>query len=76
MIGTNFAPCGDSLADPVGEAPYLLHPFAPEAADDALQLGDQVTLQRLEGDSGGPEHRVLHEHEDKNREQGAALRNR
>jgi hypothetical protein len=53
MIGANFAPSRDCLANAVREAPYLLYPSPPKAADDALQLGKQVTLQWKEGDCGG-----------------------
>ena len=55
---------------------HLAHPCASQPADDALQLRNEVALQRVKGDGGGPEHRVLHEHEGEDREQGAALRDR
>ena len=35
-----------------------------ELVDLALQLRDQLALERIERDRRGSEHRVLHEHED------------
>ena len=76
VIGANFGACGDGFSDAVRQPADLAHPFAPEAADDALHLWNEVSLQRIKRDSGGAEYRVLHEHEDKDRQQGAALRYR
>ena len=76
VIGTNFAACRDRLGDTVGKHADLAHPLAPEAANNALHLWYQITLQRIERDRCSAEHRILHEHEDENRQQGAALRDR
>ena len=76
VIGANFGPCGDRLGDTVREPANFAHPFAAEPTNDSLHLGNEITLQRIERDSRGSEYRVLHEHEDENRQQRAALRDR
>ena len=46
VIGANFGACGDGLGDPVRKHPHLAHPLAPEAANDALHLWNEIALQR------------------------------
>src|SRR5271166_1078765 len=65
IIGTNFAACRNGFGDAVRKPAHLAHPFAPEATDDTLHLGNEIALQRIERYGGGAEHRVLHEHKDK-----------
>ena len=76
MIDADFDPRGDRLTDPVGKAADLADPGAAEGADDPLHLRNQIALQRVEGQCRGAQHRVLHEHEKQDRQQGAGLRNR
>src|SRR5260370_21891871 len=52
VIGANFGPCGDRLGDTVREPTNFAHPFAAEATNYPLHLGNQITLQRIERDSG------------------------
>ena len=76
VIDADLDPRGDGFADAVGKAPDLADAGAAESADDALHLRDQIALQRVERQRRGTQHRVLYEHENQDRQQGAGLRDR
>src|SRR5437763_2632372 len=75
-IGADLDLRGDRLADAVGQGAHLAYPLAAELADAALHLRDEIGLHRIERDRRGAEQRVLHEHEDEDRQQCAGLRDR
>ena len=75
-IGADLDLCGDRLADAVGQHANLAHALAAEFADAALHFRNDVGLHRVKRYRGGAEHRVLHEHEDKDRQQRPGLGDR
>ena len=76
VIDADLDPGGDGFADAVGQPADLAHARAAEGADDALHLWDQIALQRIKRQRRGTQHRVLYEHENQDRQQGAGLRDR
>src|SRR6266851_4040399 len=64
VVGVDLGDAGRRIADAVGDQAHGAHALLAEEIDLALQLGDEIALQRVERDRGGAEHRVLHEHED------------
>ena len=75
-VGADVAHAQGRLADPLGVAADLLDAQLAQLVHLPLQLGDQVHLQRIEGDRGEAQDRVLHEHEGQGRDQRAALEGR
>ena len=67
---------GNALANPVRQFADCLYPLLAKLVHPALQLRNDVALDRIERDCGGAEDRILHEHEDQNGQQRAALKSR
>ena len=64
------------LPDPVGEAAHEPHPLLGERVHAALELRDDVELERVEGDRGGGHDPVLHQQEGEDDEEVAPLEDR
>ena len=73
IIGVDFEDAGRGLLQPIGDLTLRAHPGARELIDLALQFRDRISLDRIERDGRGAEHRVLHEQEKNDRQQRAAL---
>ena len=76
VVGADVAHASDGFRNAIGEAAHLPHPRLAEQVHLALQLGNDVDLERVEHDRGQAHDRVLHEHEDQDGEQRAALERR
>jgi hypothetical protein len=76
VIGMDLDHAGGRFIHPIGDLPHRAHAGPVELVHLALQARDDVALDRDAGDRGGAEHRVLHEHEKHDRQQGATLEGR
>ena len=75
-VGADLDLRGDAFADAVGQAAHPADPESSKLANAALHLRDEIGLQRIERDRRGAEQRVLHEHEEENRQERTGLRDR
>ena len=76
VVGADVAHPRCGLADALGVAPHLAHPALAQIVHLPLQLGDQPHLDRVEGDGSEAQHHVLHEDEEQDGDQRAALERR
>ena len=67
---------GHRLPDPVGEPAHEAHPLLGVRVHPALELRDDVELERIEGDRGKGHHPVLDQEEREDDEEVAALEDR
>ncbi len=76
VVALDVDDAGGGFVDPVGDLPDRADALLVELVDLALQPRDHVALDRVERDRRGAEHRILHEHEQDDRQQRPALESR
>ena len=76
VVAADLLGPGHRLPDPVGEPAHEPHPLLGERVHAALELRDDIELERIEGDRGGRHHPVLHQQEGEDDEEVAALEDR
>ena len=65
-VGANVFDACDGFANPLGKQANFFHPLFVQQIDLALQLGDQPSLQRDEGDGRQPQPNALDEQKEEN----------
>ena len=73
VVAADLLDPGHGLPDAVGEPAHEPHPLLGERVHPALELRDDVELERIEGDRGGRHHPVLHQQEGEDDEEVAPL---
>ncbi len=68
IVGMDIDNASRRLVNPVGHFAHRADTAFPELIDLALQFRDRITLQRIKRDCRCAEHRVLHEHENYDRQ--------
>src|SRR6185369_2450124 len=74
VVRVNLDDAGRRFLDAVGDNSLGAHALLVELVHLALQFRDDVALERIKRDRGEPEHRILYEHENDNRQQRPALK--
>ncbi len=76
IVGVNFVDALDGFADAVGQPADQLDPLLAQQVHFALQPGNDVELDGIEGDGRQRHHPILHHQKTQNDQQGAALEGR
>ena len=76
VVSTDLLDPGHRLPDAVREPAYEPNPLLGEGVHPALELRDDIELERIEGDRGRRHHPVLNEEEREDHEQVATLEDR
>ena len=76
VVAADLLDPGNRLPDPVGETAHEPHPLLGKGVDAALQLRDDVELERIQGDRGERHDPVLHQEEGEDDEEIASLEDR